>query len=164
MTNNPLLRLFHVPVCKNYNRTLHTLQTCTLMRRITFDEPRYFYRPKTKFGEGNVYRHLSVWGWGVGTSHTSWDRPHVRVPPPLPSRHQTWGPTPFFPWTSDLLGTYPLPATDIWWLSLRPVQICSIEDPLHCSPPPPRTHWYWYLVVATETRTVGKRVVRILLG
>ena len=96
-----------------------------------------FTARKRSLGKVMFYRHLSVWGWGVGTSHTSWDRPHVRVPPPLPSRHQTWGPTPFFPWTSDLLGTYPLPATDIWWLSLRPVQICSIEDLLHCSPPPP---------------------------
>ena len=37
--------------------------------------------------------------------------------------------------------------------SLKPVQTCSFADP---------PNWYWHLV-ATETHTVGKQVVRILL-
>ena len=44
------------------------------------------------------------------------------------------------------------PAINIWWSSL---ETCSLEDL------PPRTEWH--LVAATKTRTVGKRVVHILL-
>ena len=107
-------------------------------------------------------------GGGVGTSHTSWDRSHGRVPPsawtsylgtypyywhlvvitgdmgPTPPRYQTLGPIPL-----PLLLTF-------GGHHYRPVQTCSLEDL-----PSPRC--YWTLVVATETHTVSKRVVHILL-
>ena len=68
------------------------------------------------------------------------------VPPPPTNRHETWGFTPL----SALL----LTSGGRYW---RPVQTCSLEDL------PPLPHWYRHLVVATETDTVGKRAVRILL-
>ena len=84
-------------------------------------------------------------GFGVGTSHASWDRSHSRVPLPPPSRHktggptppppgyQTWGPTPHLPWPSKHQTWGP-------------------------SPPP-----YWHVVVTAEKHTVDRRAVRILL-
>ena len=76
--------------------------------------------------------------------------------PPSP-RHGTWLPTPS-PWTWDLRTYTPSPllltSGGHHW---RPVQTCSLKDLPHS------THQYWHLSVATETCTVGKRVVRILL-
>ena len=51
-------------------------------------------------------------------------------------------------------GTYPC-TTDIWWSSL---ETCS--NLFYCGPTPSQ---YWHLVVATETCTVCKRAVCILL-
>ena len=81
-------------------------------------------------------------GWGLRTSHVSWDRSHGRVTPST--------------WTSEL-GTYPHYWFFIWWSSL---ETCSNLFTWGSTPP----NWYWHLVVATETCTVGKRAVPILLG
>ena len=68
-----------------------------------------------------------------------------------------------FPWMSDL-GTYPPPQTALLLTSgghhSRIVQTCSLED---LTPSPNPSPQCWHLVVATDTRTVGKWVVRILL-
>ena len=105
-----------------------------------FRFPPPYYRLQTKSQESNVF--TGVCSQGRGKWHTSWDRSHGRVPPP-PPRHQVWEPSPPYYWhlvviTGDLfklvhLRIYPSPQQ------------------------------YWHLVVATETCTVGKQAVRILL-
>ena len=55
---------------------------------------------------------------------------------------------------ADGAPTPPL-ATGIWWSSL---ETCS-----NLFTWGPTFNWYWHLVAATETRTVGKRAVRLLL-
>ena len=53
-------------------------------------------------------------------------------------------------------GHLPLPATDIWWSSLQTCSTLFTWGPTQ----PPRC---WHLLVATETYTIGKRAVLILL-
>ena len=80
-----------------------------------------------------------ITGYHPSPGHQAWDLP--LLPPTLTPdiRH------------GDLLP----PAIDICWSSL---ETCS--NLFTWGPTP---HWYWHLVVATETPTVGKRAVHILL-
>ena len=78
---------------------------------------------------------------------------------PLPIMHRDMGPHPQIPYqTWDLPPPPLLTSGGHRW---RPVQTCSLEN--QHLPYPPNPHRYWDLVMATATRTVGKRAVRILL-
>ena len=74
--------------------------------------------------------------------------------------HQPWGPTSLLLfWTSDLRTWHPPPTLDLGtYLPTPTSQLGTYSNLLTLGPPP-----YWHLVVATETRTVGKRTGRILL-
>ena len=103
-------------------------------------------------GRQYFHRCLSFCSGGSGVFVTI---THDRyLPPPLKSDLGTY-PLPLPHLTEDL-GTYPFPllltSGGHHW---RPVQTCSLEN----LPTP----WYWHLVVATETHTVGKQAVCILL-
>ena len=128
----------------------------------------HFYRPPKELREGNVFTGIRL-SFCSGDPHViitndvSLYRPHL----PSPLGHQTWDPSLWFCCspllqTSDLepLGppldirprTHPLLLTSggKHW---RPVKTCSLED----------TPRGWHLVVVTETRTVCKWAVHILL-
>ena len=74
-------------------------------------------------------------GGGGGTSHASWGSSHGRVPS----------------WTSDLAAT---PCYSYLVVITR-----NLFKLVHLRTYPHLSHWYWHLVVATETRTVGKLCV-----
>ena len=153
----------------------------------------FYYRPQTKFGEGNAFTGICLFAERKGryvTSHASLDRSHDRVP----LRHQTWNlPTSFQ--TSDLRSTsfpsLPSPPQQQVW-DLPPPSRHQTWDLPHFPPqksdlgPTPcpcywhlvvitrdrlklvylriyRPYYYWHLVVSTEIRMVDKREIRIVV-